>query len=137
MKFRFNKIGLAGLLILGSVSAAFAADKEIIELTPSEVLMQEVSIIGSKFNIKNIAGSAAYLGVEEIREHNVADINRLLRRVPGVNLRQEDGFGLFPNISLRGVDAARNSKITTMEDGVLHIMRLLLSANLMNRYFLI
>jgi Fe(3+) dicitrate transport protein len=119
MELRFNKIGLAGLLILGSMSAAFAADKEIIELTPSEVLMQEVSIIGSKFNIKNIAGSAAYLGVEEIREHNVADINRLLRRVPGVNLRQEDGFGLFPNISLRGVDAARNSKITTMEDGVL------------------
>ena len=50
MKLRLNKIGLAGLLMLGSVSAAFAADKEV--LTPSEVLMQEVSIIGSKFNIK-------------------------------------------------------------------------------------
>jgi Fe(3+) dicitrate transport protein len=117
MKLRFNKIGLAGLLMLGSVSAAFAADKEV--LTTSEVLMQEVSIIGSKFNIKNIAGSAAYLDVQEIREHNVADINRLLRRVPGMNLRQEDGFGLFPNISLRGVDSARSSKVTIMEDGVL------------------
>ncbi len=117
MKLRFNKIGLAGLLMLGSVSAAFAADKEV--LTPSEVLMQEVSIIGSKFNIKNIAGSAAYLDVQDIREHNISDINRLLRRVPGVNLRQEDGFGLFPNISLRGVDPGRNNKITVMEDGVL------------------
>ncbi|MDA8561465.1 TonB-dependent receptor, partial [Nitrospinae bacterium] len=97
--------------------AAFAADKEV--LTPSEVLMQEVSIIGSKFNIKNIAGSAAYLDVQDIREHNVADVNRLLRRVPGVNVRQEDGFGLFPNISLRGVDSARSSKVTIMEDGVL------------------
>jgi Fe(3+) dicitrate transport protein len=120
MKLRFKEIGLASLIYLGSVSVVVANDAiQIKELTPSEVLMQEVSIIGSKFNIKNIAGSAAYLDVQEIREHNVADINRLLRRVPGVNLRQEDGFGLFPNVSLRGVDAARSSKVTIMEDGVL------------------
>jgi Fe(3+) dicitrate transport protein len=120
MELRFKEIGLASLILLGSASVAIAADAiEIKELTPSEVLMQEVSIIGSKFNIKNIAGSAAYLDVQEIREHNVADVNRLLRRVPGVNLRQEDGFGLFPNISLRGVDSARSSKVTIMEDGIL------------------
>jgi Fe(3+) dicitrate transport protein len=120
MELRFKEIGLASLILLGSASVAIAADAiEIKELTPSEVLMQEVSIIGSKFNVKNIAGSAAYLDVQEIREHNIADMNRLLRRVPGVNLRQEDGFGLFPNVSLRGVDSARSSKVTIMEDGVL------------------
>ena len=120
MKLRFNRIGLAGLILLGSVSTAFAADAiEVQELTPGEVLMQEVAIIGSKFNLKDIAGSAAYLDTQDIRQHGVADVNRLLRRIPGVNLRQEDGFGLFPNISLRGVDPARNSKITVMEDGVL------------------
>ena len=120
MKLRFNKIGLAILMLLGSTSATFAADTiEVKELTPSEVLMQEVAIIGSKFNLKDIAGSAAFLDTQDIREHGVADVNRLLRRVPGVNLRQEDGFGLFPNISLRGVDAARNNKITIMEDGIL------------------
>jgi Fe(3+) dicitrate transport protein len=148
MKLRFIKIGLAVLLLLGSSAVAFAADAEknssetstvievqelttdesssptstaieFEELTPGEVLMQEVSIIGSKFNIKNIAGSAAYLDVQDIRQHGVADVNRVLRRVPGVNLRQEDGFGLFPNISLRGVDSARSAKVTIMEDGIL------------------
>ena len=99
MKLRLNTIGLAGLLVLGYISAAFAA--EVKELTPSEVLMQEVAIIGSKFNLKDIAGSAAFLDTQDIREHGVADVNRLLRRVPGVNIRQEDGFGLFPNISIR------------------------------------
>ena len=96
-----------------------SATIEIEELGSSEILMQEVSIIGSKFNIKNIAGSAAYLDVQDIRQHGVADVNRVLRRIPGVTLRQEDGFGLFPNISLRGVDPSRSAKLTLMEDGVL------------------
>ena len=120
MKLRFIKFGLASLFMLVSVSTTFAADAtQVKELTPSEVLMQEVAIIGSKFNIKDIAGSAAFLDTQDIREHGVADVNRLLRRVPGVNIRQEDGFGLFPNISLRGVDPSRNNKITVMEDGIL------------------
>lgn len=130
MSLRLNNIGLAVLLLLGSSSAAIAADAEkksstdsaaieLEEISASEILMQEVSVIGSKFNIKNIAGSAAYLDVQDIRQHSVSDINRLLRRVPGVTLRQEDGFGLFPNISLRGVDPSRSAKLTIMEDGVL------------------
>ena len=98
MKLRFIKFGLASLFMLVSVSTTFAADAtQVKELTPSEVLMQEVAIIGSKFNIKDIAASAAFLDTQDIRQHGVADVNRLLRRVPGVNIRQEDGFGLFPN----------------------------------------
>ena len=142
MKLRLTNIALSALLLLGPSSIAFAVDEEnnssssstvieieepvqgevlleVEELDANEILMQEVSIIGSKFNIKNIAGSAAYLDVEDIRQQNVSDINRLLRRVPGVTLRQEDGFGLFPNISLRGVDPSRSAKLTVMEDGIL------------------
>jgi Fe(3+) dicitrate transport protein len=100
-------------------SSAFAADKKTGETITSEILMREVSIIGSKSAVKDIAGSAAYLDVQDIRTQNVEDVNRILRRVPGVSIREEDGYGLFPNISLRGVDPARSSKVTIMEDGVL------------------
>ena len=125
MKLRLTNIGISVLLLLGSSSATFAADEkptgtiEFQELDTSELLMKEISIIGSKFNVKNIAGSAAYLDVQDIRQHNVADVNKLLRRVPGVIVRPEDGFGVFPNISLRGVDSARSAKVTLMEDGIL------------------
>ena len=117
MYLRLFKRGLGVLFLVLFSSPVFAADeaKEI----ASDILMREVSIIGSKYNVKDIAGSAAFLDVQEIREHTVDDINRVLRRVPGVNLREEDGQGLFPNISLRGVDSARTSKVTVMEDGIL------------------
>jgi len=114
-----NKIGLAALFLMLLTSSGFAADSKTEEATSGDILMREVSIIGSKVNVKDIAGSAAYLDVQDIREHGVEDVNRILRRVPGVNIREEDGFGLFPNISLRGVDPARSSKVTIMEDGVL------------------
>jgi len=120
MKFSFFRIGLGALFVLLLSTSAFSDDKPIeVAEEPDNILMREVSIIGSKYNVKSIAGSAAFLDVEDIREHNVDDINRILRRVPGVNVREEDGFGLFPNISLRGVDSARSSKVTIMEDGIL------------------
>jgi Fe(3+) dicitrate transport protein len=117
MNLNIFRIGIGALFILVSVSSIFAADNQPSESI--EVQMREVAIIGSKFNIKDIAGSAAYLDTQDIRQQNVDDINRILRRVPGVNLRGEDGFGLFPNISLRGIDAARSAKVTVMEDGIL------------------
>ena len=117
MKFSFLRTGIGVLFFLLSVSVVFAADDQLSESV--EVEMREVAIIGSKFNIKDIAGSAAFLDTQDIRQHNIDDINRILRRVPGVNLRGEDGFGLFPNISLRGIDAARSAKVTVMEDGIL------------------
>ncbi|SUZ58564.1 uncharacterized protein METZ01_LOCUS11418 [marine metagenome] len=112
------RMGLGILFLMLFSSPTFAVDKEA-EQEANEILMREVSIIGSKYKVKDIAGSAAFLDVQEIREHTVDDVNRILRRVPGVNLREEDGNGLFPNISLRGVDSARSAKVTVMEDGVL------------------
>ena len=120
MYLRLFKRGLGILFLVLFSSPAFAVDKDKeAEQVASEILMREVSIIGSKYKVKDIAGSAAFLDVQEIREHSVDDVNRILRRVPGVNLREEDGMGLFPNISLRGVDSARSSKVTIMEDGIL------------------
>lgn len=84
-----------------------------------EYRMPGMTVIGSAERARDLPGSGQYLGTEEIRQQSYADINRVLRQVPGVYLREEDGFGLFPNISVRGTDPGRSGRTTLMEDGVL------------------
>ena len=104
-------------VVFAGTGMGFAADQA--QPGTKELVLEEVAIIGSKENVKEIAGSAYFVDTEEIRTQNQSDINRVLRKVPGVYVREEDGFGLFPHISLRGVDPGRSQKVTIMEDGII------------------
>lgn len=90
---------------------------------PAEVVVYDTIepevITGGPVETFTLPGSGYFVTAEEIREFNYTNINRVLARVPGVYVREEDGSGLFPNISIRGVDGTRNEKITVMEDGIL------------------
>lgn len=101
-------------LSLGLVPQAQGVDKD----APPTVL-DTVKIIGDPTKARDMPASAHYIDTSDIRDQTYSDINRILRKAPGVNIREEDGFGLFPNISFRGVDTTRSAKITVMEDGVL------------------
>jgi Fe(3+) dicitrate transport protein len=84
-----------------------------------KVLINSNAIFGNKYVAKNRTGSSYYISPEELKKFNYTDINRVLRSIPGVNFYEEDGFGLRPNISLRGTSPERSAKISLMEDGVL------------------
>jgi|TARA_B100000953_G_scaffold284141_1_gene263714 Fe(3+) dicitrate transport protein len=101
-----------GVVSAGAQDASGAAD----ELDP---VLVSGAIVGSKEGVNLITGSATYLDIDDLRLHSISDINSALRRVPGVYVRPEDGYGNFPNISLRGIDMGRSSKVTIMEDGIL------------------
>ena len=87
--------------------------------TLKEVIISANVIFGNKYVAQNRTGSSYYISPEELKKFSYTDINRVLRSVPGVNIYEEDGFGLRPNISLRGTSPERSSKISLMEDGVL------------------
>lgn len=85
----------------------------------TEVVVRSNQMLGSKFEVRNRTGAAYYISPEELGKFGYTDINRMLKSVPGVNVYEEDGFGLRPNISLRGTKAERSERISLMEDGVL------------------
>ena len=119
MKIEVNL--LRGVIVTASLSMvlpAGAAEDDAGTKAGASVL-DKIMVIGNPANIETLPGSAHVVTKTDIREQNYDDVNQVLRKVPGVYVRQEDGFGLFPNISLRGVDTTRSSKITLMEDGVL------------------
>ena len=84
-----------------------------------EVSIEVVEIIGSQEDAKDIAGSASVITEEELEVYEYTDIHKILSNVPGVNFRPEEGYGLRPNISIRGTYADRSGKVTLMEDGIL------------------
>lgn len=82
-------------------------------------VLEQILVVGRRDALPRIPGSAHLIDGELLRELAYDDVNRALRTVPGVIVREEDGYGLFPNISLRGVDTTRSAKVTLMEDGIL------------------
>lgn len=86
---------------------------------PEKIELESVTIIGSEEERLRISGSAHALDEEDLSRYKYDDIHRVLSQVPGVYIREEDGYGLRPNIGFRGADSNRSKKVVLMEDGVL------------------
>jgi len=81
--------------------------------------IETVTIIGHKADVADIPGSAHVIDSEELEVFAQSDILRVLRSVPGVYVQEEEGFGLRPNIGIRGSGLDRSARIALLEDGVL------------------
>lgn len=84
----------------------------------SEVI-DTVTIIGKRADVADIPGSAHVIDAEELADFAQSDVLRVLRAVPGVYVQEEEGFGLRPNIGIRGSGLDRSARIALLEDGVL------------------
>ncbi|MBM4292666.1 MAG: TonB-dependent receptor, partial [Deltaproteobacteria bacterium] len=82
-------------------------------------LLEKVSVIGDAEKLTRVSGSAHRVDQETLEEQEYDDVHRVLKQVPGVYVRDEDGQGLRPNIGLRGANSDRSAKVTLLEDGVL------------------
>ncbi|MDH3375313.1 MAG: TonB-dependent receptor, partial [Gammaproteobacteria bacterium] len=78
-----------------------------------------VTIIGRSSDVADVPGSAHVIDSEALEIFNDTDILRVLRTVPGVYIQEEEGFGLRPNIGIRGSGLDRSARIALLEDGVL------------------
>ncbi len=98
------------LLPLLAVAQDRSRDSEVIDT---------VTIIGKRTDVADVPGSAHVIDTEALAEFAQSDVLRVLRAVPGVYIQEEEGFGLRPNIGIRGSGLDRSARIALLEDGVL------------------
>jgi Fe(3+) dicitrate transport protein len=110
-----RKIGewMSGVTLAGMVVGSMATAQDALQT------LEPLKVVGSEEELFKLLGSGAFVGAKEISEGGHTDIGKILAKVPGVYVRDEDGYGNFPNISLRGADGTRSEKLTVMEDGIL------------------
>jgi Fe(3+) dicitrate transport protein len=78
----------------------------------------EVVVIGTADRLATIPGSAHVLDASALEASRVFTVNEAIRKVPGVYARDEEGFGLRPNLGVRGLNPTRSSKVLLLEDGL-------------------
>ena len=105
------------LALLSLVASSIFAPS--IHADDSSLFIEEVTIIGEKVTGDQVSGSAHFIGAAELEQQGYSDIQRTIRQVPGVSVQVEDGYGLRPNLSIRGVATERSGRITLLEDNVL------------------
>ena len=101
---------------IATITALLAAHPAVSE---EPVELQQVFITGGASEIQTQPGSATLIDETALEQFEYTDIHRVLNEVPGINLQEEDGYGLRPNIGMRGSSPERSKKVTIMEDGIL------------------
>jgi Fe(3+) dicitrate transport protein len=115
---RFVLAGVLASAVAGNVQAdAAESSRPATGSLPSG--MEQVMVIGSRENAALVGGSAAFLSAADLEQFRHTDVLRVLKQVPGLYLVEEEGYGLRPNIGIRGSGTDRSARITLMEDGVL------------------
>jgi len=119
--YRFVPSVLA-LALAAPASPAVAGELPLAAPNPTvedPAILSPIVVVGSRAEARAVGGSATYLDEEALQTFAASDVNRVLRQAPGVVLQEEDGFGLRPNIGIRGSGTDRSARVALMEDGVL------------------
>ncbi|MGH9900622.1 MAG: TonB-dependent receptor domain-containing protein, partial [Pyrinomonadaceae bacterium] len=83
-----------------------------------EVVVTSSRIAGTADMIERVPGSVGIVDEKLLESSRVFTSSEALRKVAGVNVRDEEGFGLRPNIGIRGLNPTRSTKVLLLEDGI-------------------
>jgi Fe(3+) dicitrate transport protein len=83
-----------------------------------DVVVVAGEIAGSHARLRRLPGAVDVVSRETLERSRVMTTNEALRKVPGLHVRDEEGFGLRPNIGIRGVNPTRSNKVLLLEDGI-------------------
>lgn len=118
---RMNKSQITPSIIAMAIATSLcpALANADAEAEGNDSYAERMLILGGNHKLRKETGSATLIDEIALDKFSFDDINRILYSVPGINIREEDGFGLRPNIGIRGTTPERSKKINITEDGVL------------------
>jgi Fe(3+) dicitrate transport protein len=132
-RFRLE-VPAEGVYELAAVSEGFSVSRRAVALRLAEgsavrlilrpgVFSEEVTVLGTRVaggpeTLRRIPGSVDILLPEQIEAARVFTVSEALRKATGVNVRDEEGLGLRPNIGVRGLNPTRSTKVLLLEDGL-------------------
>ncbi|MEK7768211.1 MAG: TonB-dependent receptor plug domain-containing protein, partial [Pseudomonadota bacterium] len=99
---------------LGSAEPPTAKQKpvKIPEVVVKDVRERDYTVENDSIKaLKEIPGTVNVVTREEIQRAHPKSADEMLRRIPGVNIIEEHGQGLRPNISIRGMDPVRSRNV--------------------------
>ena len=87
-------------------------------LMAKEIELPSINVIDrQEVGASSIPGAIDIISPEEMEMIQPASLQDALKTVPGVNARDEEGYGAIPNIGIRGLSPNRSTKVLILEDG--------------------
>ena len=102
-------IVISTLLITGLMTTAMADET---------ARLPSIDVIGGTAEaLERIPGSAEIITAEQLETSQPLSTQDALRRVPGINVVETEGYGFFPRIGVRGLNPDMSKKVLLLEDG--------------------
>ena len=104
--------------------ALAAGDSRSVALTlpigsiAEEVAVSITRVAATPESIEGTPGSVDLIERATIESSRPVTSTEVLRKVAGVNVRDEEGLGLRPNVGIRGLNPTRSTKVLLLEDGI-------------------
>ncbi|MDO9050259.1 MAG: TonB-dependent siderophore receptor [Methylotenera sp.] len=100
----------------------FAVASLFLYQTPAmanEITLPRIDVIGvGEHAVAKQPGSVAIIKQEKLELLQPLSTQDALKSVPGIVIREEEGYGFIPNIGMRGLNPNRSQKLLVLEDGV-------------------
>jgi Fe(3+) dicitrate transport protein len=118
MRRPFARRPLCLLIALAATSGFASAQPDPPREDAAAAELEIVTVLGKRERLETMPGSHQVIVASVLEDNRVMTTSEALRKAAGVNVRDEEGFSLRPNIGLRGLNPTRSTKVLLLEDGI-------------------